>query len=136
MSSLGVKSAAEMLRRGGTLVKEACIKCNGVQVRYQGRLICINCGNEMVLDEGKGISLSNLEGIIVEKVNEISSALRSESDIARQMDMAKLLIYYLEILAKIKEKGAEKIEDGKKETIEKKEGKGEVGNGYGELPHH
>ncbi len=127
MSSLGVKSAAEMLRKGGALVKEACIKCNGVQVRYQGRLICINCGNEMVLDEGKGISLSNLEGIIVEKVNEISSALRSESDIARQMDMAKLLIYYLEILAKIK-KGAEKVEDGKKETIEKKEGK--VGNGY------
>lgn len=127
MSSLGVKSAAEMLRKGGALVKEACIKCNGVQVRYQGRLICINCGNEMVLDEGKGISLSNLEGIIVEKVNEISSALRSESDIARQMDMAKLLIYYLEILTKIK-KGAEKVEDGKKETIEKKEGK--VGNGY------
>ncbi len=127
MSSLGVKSAAEMVRRGGTLVKEACIKCNGLQVRYQGRLICINCGNEMVLDEGKGISLSNLEGIIVEKVNEISSALRSESDIARQMDMAKLLIYYLEILAKIK-KDAEKVEDGK-ETIEKKEGK-EVVNGY------
>ncbi len=129
MSSVSVKGAAEMLRRGGTLVKDACIRCNGVQVRYQGRLICINCGNERVLDEGKGVSLSNLEGIIVEKVNEISSTLRSESDITRQIDMAKLLIYYLDILAKIS-KNDEKAKDSKKEVEVKEEVKGEVRDSY------
>jgi uncharacterized Zn finger protein (UPF0148 family) len=101
MSKDSVRSAAEMLRKGGTLVKEACVKCKGVQVRYQGRLICINCGNETVLEEGKDISLSNLKGIIVDKVNSIGSILRYEDDIAKQMDMARLLLYYLDILSKI-----------------------------------
>ncbi len=109
MSKDRVRSAAEMLRKGGTLVKEACVKCKGVQVRYQGRLICINCGNETVLEEGKDISLSNLKGIIVEKVNSIGSILRNEDDIAKQMDMARLLLYYLDILSKIKESDAERV---------------------------
>jgi uncharacterized Zn finger protein (UPF0148 family) len=107
MSKDSVRSAAEMLRKGGTLVKEACVKCKGVQVRYQGRLICINCGNETVLEEGKDISLSNLKGIIVDKVNSIGSILRYEDDIAKQMDMARLLLYYLDILSKIKESETE-----------------------------
>jgi uncharacterized Zn finger protein (UPF0148 family) len=107
MSKDRVRSAAEMLRKGGALVKEACVKCKGVQVRYQGRLICINCGNETVLEEGKDISLSNLKGIIVDKVNSIGSILRDEDDIAKQMDMARLLLYYLDILSKIKESETE-----------------------------
>jgi Sjogren''s syndrome/scleroderma autoantigen 1 (Autoantigen p27). len=109
MSKDSVRSAAEMLRKGGALVKEACVKCKGVQVRYQGRLICINCGNETVLEEGKDISLSNLKGIIVEKVNSIGSILRNEDDITKQMDMARLLLYYLDILSKIKESDAERV---------------------------
>jgi len=109
MSKDSVRSAAEMLRKGGALVKEACVKCKGVQVRYQGRLICINCGNETVLEEGKDISLSNLKGIIVEKVNSIGSILRDEDDITKQMDMARLLLYYLDILSKIKESDAERV---------------------------
>jgi len=109
MSKDSVRSAAEMLRKGGVLVKEACVKCKGVQVRYQGRLICINCGNETVLEEGKDISLSNLKGIIVEKVNSIGSILRDEDDITKQMDMARLLLYYLDILSKIKESDAERV---------------------------
>ena len=109
MSKDSVRSAAEMLRKGGALVKEACVKCKGVQVRYQGRLICINCGNETVLEEGKDTSLSNLKGIIVEKVNSIGSILRDEDDITKQMDMARLLLYYLDILSKIKESDAERV---------------------------
>ena len=121
MSKESVKSAAEMLRKGGVLVKEACVKCKGVQVRYQGRLICINCGNETVLEEGKDISLSNLKGIIIEKVNHIGSALRDENDTARQMDMARLLIYYLDILARIKEiYTTARVESRVSEGVEKK----------------
>ncbi|GBC73759.1 hypothetical protein HRbin04_01165 [archaeon HR04] len=117
-----MKAAAEMLRKGGTLVKEACSKCRGVQVKYSGRLICINCGSETVLEEAKVGSLQDLRSVIIAKVNSTARMLEQENDIARQMEIARLLLYYLEILAKVSE------ERGKEERVRGGEGeRGERG---------
>jgi len=35
-------TTADLIRRGATLLNEACPKCGGVQIRYQGRVYCIN----------------------------------------------------------------------------------------------
>ncbi|SPC33953.1 conserved protein of unknown function [Candidatus Nitrosocaldus cavascurensis] len=117
MSKDSMKAAAEMLRKGGTLVKEACSKCRGVQVKYSGRLICINCGSETVLEEARTGSLQDLRSVIIAKVNSTARMLEQENDIARQMEIARLLLYYLEILAKVSE------EKGKEEREEEEEGK-------------
>ena len=41
----GIRSAADLLTRGGTLVREPCESCNGVQIQFGNKLTCINCGN-------------------------------------------------------------------------------------------
>ena len=40
----GIRSAADLLTRGGTLVREPCESCNGVQIQFGNKLTCINCG--------------------------------------------------------------------------------------------
>jgi uncharacterized Zn finger protein (UPF0148 family) len=40
-----IRSAADLLTRGGTLVREPCENCNGVQIQFGNKLTCINCGN-------------------------------------------------------------------------------------------
>ena len=39
----GIRSAADLLTRGGTLVREPCESCNGVQIQFGDKLTCVNC---------------------------------------------------------------------------------------------
>ena len=41
----GIRSAADLLTRGGTLIREPCESCNGVQIQFGNKLTCINCDN-------------------------------------------------------------------------------------------
>ena len=41
----GIRSAADLLTRGGTLVREPCESCNGVQIQFGNKLTCINCSS-------------------------------------------------------------------------------------------
>jgi uncharacterized Zn finger protein (UPF0148 family) len=42
-----IKSAADLLLKGGTLLSDSCAKCKGVQVRYKDETICISCGRKI-----------------------------------------------------------------------------------------
>ena len=42
-----IKSAADLLLKGGTLLSDSCAKCKGVQVRYKDETICVNCGRKI-----------------------------------------------------------------------------------------
>jgi len=35
-------NSADLLRRGAALLSEACPRCGGVQIRFQGKVYCIN----------------------------------------------------------------------------------------------
>ena len=37
-----IVNSADLLRRGATLLSEACPRCGGVQIRFRGRVYCIN----------------------------------------------------------------------------------------------
>jgi uncharacterized Zn finger protein (UPF0148 family) len=45
-SSRNIKSAADLLLKGGTLLSNSCAKCNGVQVRYKDEITCVSCGRK------------------------------------------------------------------------------------------
>ena len=101
-------AAAELLRKGGTLVTEACSACGGVQVKYSGKIVCVNCGKEEEIKveakEAKPADVSvvnDLKNTVFAKINELLPLLKSESDIDKQSELAKLLIRYLEVLEKI-----------------------------------
>lgn len=45
--SSNIKSAADLLLKGGTLLSDSCAKCKGVQVRYKDETICVSCGRKI-----------------------------------------------------------------------------------------
>ena len=45
--SSNIKSAADLLLKGGTLLSDSCSKCKGVQVRYKDETICVSCGSKI-----------------------------------------------------------------------------------------
>jgi len=99
-------AAAELLRKGGTLVTEACSTCGGVQVKYSGKIVCVNCGKEVEIKvEAKPPAapevVNDLKNTVLAKINELLPLLKSESDIDKQSELAKLLICYLGVLEKI-----------------------------------
>ncbi|HSF49997.1 MAG TPA: autoantigen p27 domain-containing protein, partial [Nitrososphaeraceae archaeon] len=42
-----IKSAADLLLKGGTLLSNSCENCGGVQVRFKENIICANCGRQI-----------------------------------------------------------------------------------------
>ena len=42
-----IKSAADLLLKGGTLLSNSCAKCGGVQVRYKEEIVCVSCGRKI-----------------------------------------------------------------------------------------
>ena len=47
----GIRTAAVLLTRGGTLIREPCESCNGVQIQFGNKLTCINCGNTREIEK-------------------------------------------------------------------------------------
>ena len=101
-----MNAAAEMLRKGGTLVAEVCSVCKGVQVKYSGKIVCVNCGKEEEIKVERIVTavggvVNDLRNTVLVKINELLPILKSETDIGRQEDLVKLIICYLEALEKI-----------------------------------
>ncbi len=111
MSKERISTAAELLRKGGTLVSESCSVCRGIQVRFSGKIICVNCGNEEVTgvmgvtETGKeaktGEVVTDLKNIVLSKIGALLPSLKSEEDLDKQTEVVKLIKHYLEVLEKI-----------------------------------
>jgi uncharacterized Zn finger protein (UPF0148 family) len=55
-SSSNIKSAADLLLKGGTLLSDSCSKCKGVQVRYKDETICVSCGRKLKETTNKDVT--------------------------------------------------------------------------------
>ena len=51
-----IKSAADLLLKGGTLLSNSCENCGGVQVRFKENIVCVSCGRKV-----KEISVTQME---------------------------------------------------------------------------
>jgi uncharacterized Zn finger protein (UPF0148 family) len=114
--SVRIRNAASLLVKGATLSSEPCSKCGGVQVRFEEKMMCVNCGDAMytgatrseqeitVPSEHAATSSGALSSaaIIEEKIGLLANELRTENDIAAQKQKAELLECYLRILEKMK----------------------------------
>ena len=100
-------SAAEIIRKGGTLLSEACPNCGGIQVRYKGRTVCLTCGNLSDISRAEAHPasdiLADLRDLTLSKILEASSLLRTESDSGKQSNLVSLLLNYMELLEKTSE---------------------------------
>ena len=51
-----IKSAADLLLKGGTLLSNSCENCGGVQVSFKENIVCVSCGRKV-----KEISVTQME---------------------------------------------------------------------------
>lgn len=95
----------DLMRKGATMLREACPRCGGVQVRYQKRTLCMNCGDlsdAATMTETSTVdTLASLKDLIMVKVDQTAVLLRKETDPKRQSDLASLLLKYVELIGRI-----------------------------------
>ncbi|MEM4275056.1 MAG: Sjogren's syndrome/scleroderma autoantigen 1 family protein [Candidatus Nitrosocaldaceae archaeon] len=96
-----IASAAELIRKGGTLLADPCEVCKGVQIKFKDGILCINCGKKTETE--KIVEKTEPKEVIKRKINECILHLNGEDDINKQLDITKLIISYITILDKIKD---------------------------------
>ena len=72
-----IKSAADLLLKGGTLLSNSCENCGGVQVRFKEIIICASCGRKIKEINGKEIEEEKKK-----KGTSISSSINNSSSIS------------------------------------------------------
>ena len=118
-----LKTGADLLLKGGSLLDIPCGDCGGVQICYKTKITCINCGKETpeikdyvganCLDLhyekneahenqlNPNIAISGFDKIIIKKISDLLYSLKDDNDLLNQNTKLELIIKYLEILEKI-----------------------------------
>lgn len=118
-----LKTGADLLLKGGSLLDIPCGDCGGVQICYKTKITCINCGketpeikdyvgaNSLDLHYEKNeahenqlnpnIAISGFDKIIIKKISDLLYSLKDDNDLLNQNTKLELIIKYLEILEKI-----------------------------------
>ena len=108
-------TSADLLRRGATLLGEACPRCGGVQIRYEGRVYCLNeddiesalTAKQVKIDakEVKPVPTTDasntLRKMLEDKLAAVSKQLESTTDIEEQSKLLDLVSKYVETLQKL-----------------------------------
>src|SRR5919112_1947589 len=72
-----IKSAADLLLKGGTLLSNSCENCGGVQVSFKENIVCVSCGRKV-----KEISVTQMEE---EQKKKSPSSNNSDSGLSKEM---------------------------------------------------
>jgi uncharacterized Zn finger protein (UPF0148 family) len=72
-----IKSAADLILKGGTLLSNSCENCGGVQVRFKENIVCVSCGRKV-----KEISVTQMED---EQKEKSTGSNNSDSGLSKEM---------------------------------------------------
>jgi UPF0148 protein len=99
------KTTVELMRRGAVMMKEPCQVCNGVQLRYKGRVYCTNHDDLTAALQAKEILYpdvaEDLKNLLLVKLKESMSLLENEKDPEELDRLVSLMIRYVELLRKV-----------------------------------
>ena len=99
------KTTVELMRRGAVMIKEPCPVCNGVQLRYKGRVYCTNHDDLMVALQAREILFpdvaEDLKNLLLVKLKESMSLLENERDSDKLDRLVSLMTRYVELLRKL-----------------------------------
>ena len=99
------KTTVELMRRGAVMLKEPCPVCNGVQLRYKGRVYCTNHDDLEVALQAKEILFpdvaEDLKNLLLVKLKESMSLLEHERDAEKLDGLVSLMTRYVELLRKL-----------------------------------
>jgi len=98
----------EIVKRGGTVLRDPCPTCGGVQVRYHGKVVCTNHDDLSGVLSGEDITYdsvaSSLRSLLLLKMKDAMDSLEKERDVTRQDQIVSLLARYVELLQKLPER--------------------------------
>jgi len=86
-------------------MKEPCPVCNGVQLRYKGKVYCTSHEDLTSALQAKELLFpdvaEDLKNLLLAKLKEAMSILEKESDAAKLAGLVSLLTGYVELLRKL-----------------------------------
>jgi uncharacterized Zn finger protein (UPF0148 family) len=93
------------MRKGAVMIKEPCSVCNGVQLRYKGRVYCTNHDDLMLALQTKEILFpdlaEDLKNLLLVKLKESMSLVENERDSEKLDRLVSLMAKYVELLRKL-----------------------------------
>jgi UPF0148 protein len=99
------KTTVELMRKGAVMMKEPCPVCNGVQLRYKGRVYCTNHDDLSVALQAREILFpdvsEDLRNLLLVKLKESMSLLESERESEKLDRLVSLMTKYVELLRKL-----------------------------------
>ena len=99
------KTTVELMRKGAVMMKEPCQVCNGVQLRYKGRVYCTNHEDLTAALQAKEILFpdvaEDLKNVLLAKLKESMSLLETEKDPGELDVLVSLMTRYVELLRKL-----------------------------------
>jgi len=99
------KTTVELMRKGAVMLKEPCPVCNGVQLRYKGRVYCTNHDDLTVALQAREILFpdvsEDLKNLLLVKLKESMSLLENERDSEKLDRLVSLMTKYVELLRKL-----------------------------------
>lgn len=103
-----MKLAAELVSKGATLLADACPQDGGIQVRYKGRVYCTTHDDLSSITTTVSVSydtvVAQMREVLLTRLNEITAALGTEKDRAKQEQLVSLAAKYFELLQKLPQK--------------------------------
>ena len=87
------------------MMKEPCPVCNGVQLRYKGRVYCTNHDDLTVALQAREILFpdvsEDLKNLVLVKLKESMSLVENERDSEKLDQLVSLMTKYVELLRKL-----------------------------------
>jgi UPF0148 protein len=105
-----MKSMAELLRSGATMLSRSCPECDSPLFKLKsGDIVCAKCQHRVVIvPEGEeitaeaGVQLISLERVLVDKLISLGESISQEKDLGRLKNFSELLDSLLENLEKLR----------------------------------
>lgn len=108
MQDKDVTKMAEMLLAGGKMLSLHCATCKSPLFEYKGKVMCPICGEKTkaAMPEKAELrampAIGEIEGILLEKLNQLAAELKRESDRRTVAELLGLMKSILEVIEKLK----------------------------------
>jgi len=107
------KLLAELIRKGGTLLSEACPSCGGLLVKYKGKVVCPSCSGIKSVEQIKEILPSHEEidsfilDLAYKRINVLTKELLKNDalDVSKEKILVETILLYYKLIKELKSKG-------------------------------
>ena len=109
------KLLAELIRKGGTLLSEACPSCGGLLVKYRGKVICPSCSGIKSIEQIKEALPSHEEidnftlDLAYKRINALTKELLKDDmlDVSKEKTLIETILLYYKLIKELKSRSRE-----------------------------